>query len=73
MGPLLFTLYINDIGNTVNICNIHLYANDTVLYSCATSVQQAIRELQHDFDFNTEITYRFELELEKPRIKMELC
>lgn len=48
LGPLLFTLYINDIRNTVNTCNIPL--NDTVLYSCNTSVQQAIHELQHDFD-----------------------
>jgi hypothetical protein len=50
MGPLLFTLYINDIGNTVKTCNIHLYADDRVMYSCATSVQQAICERQHDFD-----------------------
>lgn len=46
LGPLLFTLYIYYIGNTVNTCNIHLYADDTDIYS----VQQAICDLQHDFD-----------------------
>ena len=32
LGPLLFTVYINDIIQSIHGCSIHLYADDTVLY-----------------------------------------
>ena len=31
-GPLLFIVYMNDLQNVLEFCNITLYADDTVLY-----------------------------------------
>jgi hypothetical protein len=33
IGPLLFTLFINDIVNQILFCSYHLYANDVQLYT----------------------------------------
>ncbi len=32
MGPLLFLIYINDIGVQVETATIHLFADDALLY-----------------------------------------
>lgn len=32
MGPLLFTLYINDLPSVCNDTNTQMYADDTVMY-----------------------------------------
>ena len=31
LGPVLFNVYINNIGLCIKCCNIHLYADDTVM------------------------------------------
>ena len=35
LGPILFTIFINDIVSTMDDCHGHLYADDTVLYCIA--------------------------------------
>ena len=42
LGPVLFTSYINNIGLSVETCNIHLYADDTVMSAIAPNVNQSV-------------------------------
>ena len=32
LGPLLFITYVNDLPSIVNSCEIHLFADDTLLF-----------------------------------------
>lgn len=45
MGPLLFTLYINDLPSVCPDVNIQMYADDTVIYIHGNNVQQVSNEL----------------------------
>ena len=47
-GPLLFLLYINDISTVLQNCKVSLYADDTVLYINAQSVDEAMPVIQSD-------------------------
>ena len=49
LGPVLFTVYINNINLSVKHFNLHLYADDTVAYAIAPTVDQALSELQSAF------------------------
>ena len=47
LGPLLFTLYINDLCDAITGCNIILYADDCVLYTShhkSANVQTILQE-----------------------------
>lgn len=45
LGAALFTIYVNNNGISVKTCIIHLYANKTVMYVIAPTVDQALLEL----------------------------
>ncbi len=45
LGPLLFTLYINDLPSVCPNTNIQMYADDTVIYIHGSSVSQVANEL----------------------------
>ena len=49
LAPVLFSIFINDLGNGMQPAKLHLYADDTVIYSCAPSLVQAVDELQTAF------------------------
>ena len=50
LGPVLFTIYINNMVTKLKDCHSHLYADDTVIYCIANSVQLAMEKLQHAFN-----------------------
>jgi hypothetical protein len=49
LGPVLFTVYINNIDLSANNCNLHLYADDSVVYAIATTVDHTLSGLQSAF------------------------
>ena len=49
LGPILFTIYINNLCVGLDSARVHLYADDTVLYTSAPSVKTAVDNLQSAF------------------------
>lgn len=50
LGPTLFTIYIHDLGVNLKDASVHMYADDTVVYCCASSVSIAFVQLQNAFN-----------------------
>ncbi len=50
LGPILFSLYINNLCDNIPNAKCHLYADDTAIYCCASSASQALHYLQLAFD-----------------------
>lgn len=46
LGPLLFIIYINDVGLNVLDANLDFYADDTVIYCCGPTLDHAIESQQ---------------------------
>ncbi|KAI4830607.1 hypothetical protein KUCAC02_002226 [Chaenocephalus aceratus] len=61
LGPLLFSIYINSVGDNVDEATLHFYADDTVMYCAGPTIQEAVVKLQAVF--NTIQTQLFELKL----------
>ena len=49
-GPLLFSLYINDIPKSLKYAQTSLYADDTVIYLSNHDATSACNLLQHDLN-----------------------
>lgn len=49
LGPILFSIYINNLGFNLNQPKAHLYADDTILYTSAMSLKEGIHNLQSAF------------------------
>lgn len=50
LGPLLFTVYINNLSENVINAKMHLYADDTIIYCSAKSPAETILRLQKAFE-----------------------
>ena len=65
LGPLLFLVYINDLANVITESNLHLFADDTVVYCSNKDPQRARNYVQGDLQgiaqwcCNNKITINF--------------
>lgn len=50
LGPLLFSIFINDLPQMCSDSQIHLYADDTVLYYSSANISHIQHTLQSDFN-----------------------
>ena len=50
LGPLLFTMYINDLPNTCPGVSCQMYADDTVIYASAKTASMAAAQLTQELE-----------------------
>ena len=50
LGPLLFTMYINDLPNTCPGVSCQIYADDTVIYTSAKTASMAAAQLTQELE-----------------------
>lgn len=48
LGPLLFIIYMNDLSDVLEFCNVSLYADDTVLYFASKSISEIESKINSD-------------------------
>jgi hypothetical protein len=52
LGPILFSLFINDVSQFINKCSYHLYADDLQIYNSSkkTEFENCVSEINEDLD-----------------------
>lgn len=65
LAPLLFSIFINELGQGIQSAKLNLYADNTIIYSTASSVSQAIEILKDSF-------YTFQLTLLKLKLVLNV-
>ena len=50
LGPLIFTVFANDLPTVVKQCTVNLYADDTTLYCCCRDPQEVKCALEADLE-----------------------
>ena len=48
LGPLLFSIFVNDLPNVVAHVQINMYADDTVLHCCGEDLWNVQNDVQFD-------------------------
>ncbi len=72
LGPLLFILYINNIDSNVSKGNVPFYADYTVLFCSASTADQALSQLQLNFNTLQQNLYDLKLVLNAEK-KQKSC
>ena len=72
LGPLLFIIYINDLGINVTDANLHFCADDTIIYCCGSTLVQAIESLQKAFVVVQHLLLQLKLVLNADKTKLML-
>ena len=50
LGPLLFSIYVNDLPNVVKSSQLNMYADDTQLHCCGRDLSLVQKDFQGDID-----------------------
>lgn len=50
LGPLLFILYVNDLGNCLQHCKIKMFADDTAIYIESKTIEEGIMKMNNDLN-----------------------
>jgi hypothetical protein len=69
LGPLLFTIFINDIPTVTQYSKVLLYADDTKCYNCITSVTDCLN-LQSDLDLLYDWSVKWKLKFNAAKCKV---
>lgn len=48
LGPILYLIYINDIGNNQIHSDILMFADDSILIETSTCIKDSCQKLEHD-------------------------
>ena len=48
LGPLLFSIFVNDLTFVVNHAQINMYVDDTKLHCCDEAIKSVQNDLQSD-------------------------
>ncbi|KAL2086388.1 hypothetical protein ACEWY4_017447 [Coilia grayii] len=72
LGPLLFIMYINDVGQNVSDANMHFYADDTIIYGFGSSPTDTVELLQKAFDVVQHTFLQLKLVLNADKTKLML-
>ena len=70
LGPILFTIYINDLCQNVKKAKCHFYADDTILYCSVSSLARASEDLQSAFNIIQQNLKKLRLVLNSDKTKM---
>lgn len=69
LASVLFSIFINDLGLGVDSANRHLYADDTIIYTAASSLNQALLNLQNAFNVTQHSLLQLKLVLNSKKTK----
>ena len=50
LGPLLFSIYVNDLSSVLKNCKYQLYADDTVIYHTDINVEDSKTNLEQNLE-----------------------
>lgn len=70
LGPLLFNVYINDIGNCLKYCEIRMFADDTLIYIKTNTIDEAVNRLNSDLNniFHVLSQNKLKLNVDKTKV-----
>ncbi|CDR00308.1 unnamed protein product [Oncorhynchus mykiss] len=71
LGPTLFSVYINDVALAASDSLIHLYADDTILYTSGPSLDTVLTNLPMSFNA-IQLSFRGQLLLNASKTKCML-